>query len=291
MLAIVMVTSVACTQMGNNRRIGLRNDGRAVKGVESSIARDGEVKNVRVVADNTNVRTGCSSNTPVLQTTDRNTVFDVVSKVADWYAIRLSNNKIGFVPGNKVKPIVVENKKPGTTPGTAGTLPGGAAGTSPETGPQTTPGGQMNTQNPKPQIPDTGKANSTGLTTDEKEMLSLINEARAQNNVSPLSADIELTKVARIKAQDMIDNNYFSHNSPTYGSPFDMMKQFGIQYVKAGENIAGNQTVQKAHNALMNSPGHRKNILSPDYTHIGLGIRKGGSYGNMFSQMFISKPK
>jgi uncharacterized YkwD family protein len=102
---------------------------------------------------------------------------------------------------------------------------------------------------------------------------------------------MELTKIARIKSQDMINNNYFSHNSPKYGSPFDMMKAFGINYVHAGENIAGNQTVQAAHTALMNSPGHRKNILSTDYTHIGIGIQKGGQYGNMFTQDFISKPK
>ena len=70
-----------------------------------------------------------------------------------------------------------------------------------------------------------------------------------------------------------------------------MLKSFGINYVQAGENIAGNQTVPKAHDALMNSPGHRKNILSTEYTHIGIGIQKGGQYGNMFTQQFISKPK
>jgi uncharacterized protein YkwD len=89
----------------------------------------------------------------------------------------------------------------------------------------------------------------------------------------------------------MIDNNYFSHNSPTYGSPFDMMKSFNINYVQGGENIAGNRDVPAAHEALMNSPGHRKNILSPDFTHIGIGIQGGGQYGNMFTQMFISKPQ
>lgn len=70
-----------------------------------------------------------------------------------------------------------------------------------------------------------------------------------------------------------------------------MMKSFGIEFVKAGENIAGNQTVQKAHDSLMNSPGHRQNILSPDYTHIGIGIKKGSSYGNIFTQEFVSKPQ
>lgn len=122
-------------------------------------------------------------------------------------------------------------------------------------------------------------------------MVQLVNKARAENNLPALKVDTELANVARIKSQDMIDNNYFSHNSPTYGSPFDMMKDFGINYVQAGENIAGNQDVQKAHDALMNSPGHRKNILSPDFTHIGIGIRKGGQYGNMYTQMFISKPQ
>lgn len=129
------------------------------------------------------------------------------------------------------------------------------------------------------------------LTTEEQEMLNLINEARAQNNAPPLKVDIQVTTVARIKAQDMIDNNYFSHYSPKYGSPFDMLKSFGINYVQAGENIAGNSDVQSAHTSLMNSPGHRKNILNPNYTHIGLGIKNGGSYGNMFSQMFVTKPE
>jgi uncharacterized YkwD family protein len=125
----------------------------------------------------------------------------------------------------------------------------------------------------------------------EQQMITLVNQARSQNNLPALQVDMQVTNVARVKAQDMIDNNYFSHNSPKYGSPFDMMKSFGVHYVKAGENIAGNQTVQNAHNALMNSPGHRENILSPDYTHIGIGIKQGGQYGNMFSQMFVSKPK
>ena len=98
-----------------------------------------------------------------------------------------------------------------------------------------------------------------------------------------------MTNVARVKAQDMIDNKYFSHNSPKYGCPFDMMKSFGIKYIKAGENIAGNQSVQNAFNALMNSPGHRRNILDPGFTNIGIGIKSGGPYGNMFSQMFVGK--
>ena len=171
---------------------------------------------------------------------------------------------------------------------------GGKGGTPTAPAIPTTPstqngGAGTNTQpvTPKPEK----DANNNALTADEQQMFDLVNQARAQNNVAPLAIDMEVTKVARIKSQDMIDNNYFSHNSPTYGSPFDMLKSFGIKYVAAGENIACNRSVQAAHDALMNSPGHRKNILNPDYTHIGIGIKDGGPYGKMFTQQFISKPK
>lgn len=127
------------------------------------------------------------------------------------------------------------------------------------------------------------------LTSQEQEMLRLVNEERAKNNVKPLIVDYELTKVARIKSQDMVENNYFSHYSPTYGSPFDMMKKFGIKYTTAGENIAANSTVRRAHDSLMGSSGHRKNILNPNFTHIGIGIKKGGASGYIFTQMFIGK--
>ncbi|WHH60883.1 CAP domain-containing protein [Petroclostridium sp. X23] len=301
-LIVLLLFTVSCAQ-------------KAVKGVESSVAKEGDIKRVKVTAERAEVRTGCSNDTPVIQTSDKNSTLDVVNKVEDWYAVKLPNKQIGFIPQNQCTPVVVEDNKTGATPATPGTTPGttvgttpgrtngttpgttpGTTGTTPKTTPKTTPGTTTGTtpgttQGTTPQIPDNTKNNSTTLTSQEQEMLRLVNEARSQNGVAPLTIDMELTNVARIKSQDMIDNNYFSHNSPTYGSPFDMMKDFGIEYVRAGENIAGNQTVQKAHEALMNSPGHRKNILSPDFTHIGLGIKSGGSYGNMFTQMFISKPK
>jgi len=127
------------------------------------------------------------------------------------------------------------------------------------------------------------------LSAAEQQMVTLVNQARLKNHVPALKVDMQLTKVARIKAQDMISNKYFSHISPKYGSPFDMMKSFGIKYRTAGENIAGNSNIKAAETSLMNSPGHRKNILNPGYTYIGIGIKSGGPYGNMISQMFISK--
>ncbi|MEW9700238.1 CAP domain-containing protein [Paenibacillus sp. SI8] len=137
---------------------------------------------------------------------------------------------------------------------------------------------------PKPQVPSV-----PSLTPEEQRMIDLVNSARAAAGLPPLTVDLTLTKTARLKSQDMVDNNYFSHDSPTYGSPFDMMKRFGISYSAAGENIACNQNVEAAHQALMNSPGHKANILSKDYTHIGIGIVDGGSCGKMFTQQFIGK--
>ncbi len=243
-----------------------------VKSVQSSLSQIGDIKKVKVTTDAANVRTGCSNDAPVAQASNKNDTFDVINKVSNWYAVKLPDNKVGFIPNDQCKPVVAEDKKANVAPEALGATPGATqGGTTPNT-------------------PDT-KTNSSSLTDAEQEMLKLINTARAQNNVAPLKIDMEVTNVARIKSQDMIDNNYFSHYSPTYGSPFDMMKNFGIDYVQAGENIAGNQNVQNAHNGLMNSPGHRKNILNPDFTHIGIGIKKGSNYGNIFTQMFVSKPK
>ena len=120
----------------------------------------------------------------------------------------------------------------------------------------------------------------------EAEVIRLVNEQRTKNGLKPLKANWELSRIARYKSQDMADNNYFSHTSPTYGSPFQMMKQFGITYRSAGENIAqGYSTPQAVVNAWMNSPGHRANILNASYTQIGVGYV---SQGNHWTQMFIS---
>ncbi|NLT94162.1 MAG: hypothetical protein GXW85_01280 [Clostridia bacterium] len=121
----------------------------------------------------------------------------------------------------------------------------------------------------------------------EQKMLEMINEERSEVGLAPLKMDNKLVQLARLKSQDMIEKNYFSHTSPTYGDPFQMMKDFGVEYWMAGENLAGNPSLTGAHESLMNSPGHRANILKPEFTHVGIGIVKGGRYGMMFTQMFI----
>lgn len=127
----------------------------------------------------------------------------------------------------------------------------------------------------------------SAVTGYEQEVVRLVNEIRQKNGLKTLTFDWELARVARYKSQDMKDNRYFSHNSPVYGTPYQMMKSFGISYRSAGENIAkGYSTPQAVVNAWMNSPGHRANILNSGYTRIGVGYVAGGNY---WTQMFISK--
>lgn len=119
----------------------------------------------------------------------------------------------------------------------------------------------------------------------EREVIRLVNEIRQQNGLKPLTENWELSRVARYKSQDMLDHRYFSHTSPTYGSPFQMLKAFGLSYRTAGENIAkGYSSPQAVVNGWMNSSGHRANILNASYTQIGVGYVAQGHY---WTQMFI----
>ena len=125
------------------------------------------------------------------------------------------------------------------------------------------------------------------VTDFEQEVIRLVNEIRAENGLKSLNYNWELARVARYKSQDMKDNGYFAHNSPVYGTPFQMIKNFGISFRSAGENIArGYASPQAVVNAWMNSSGHRANILNANYTHIGVGYVSGGNY---WTQMFIAK--
>ena len=125
----------------------------------------------------------------------------------------------------------------------------------------------------------------TNTSTYEQQVIDLINEIRIKNGLSPLTENTALSRCAKAKSQDMHDKRYFSHQSPTYGSPFDMMKQFGITYRTAGENIAmGQSTPQAVVNAWMNSEGHRANILNASFTQIGMGYVADGHY---WTQQFI----
>ncbi|MGE5530336.1 MAG: CAP domain-containing protein [Patescibacteria group bacterium] len=142
-------------------------------------------------------------------------------------------------------------------------------------------------QPPTPPTPPPSNPGTQALTADESYIYQQVNAERAKVGLAALQIDYRLVQTARAKSQDMIRHNYFSHQSPTLGSPFDQMRAAGITYRMAGENIAGNSSAAGAMQAWMNSPGHRANILNAGYTHIGIGVAVGGPYGKMLTQQFI----
>ena len=142
----------------------------------------------------------------------------------------------------------------------------------------------------KPDIPETPEqpddsGSVIGVLAYEQEVVRLVNVERASYGLPALSIRADLCQYARVKSQDMHDSGYFSHTSPNYGSPFDMMKSFGITYSHAGENIAmGYSTPEVVVSAWMNSEGHRANIFSASYTELGVGYVADGGY---WTQWFV----
>ncbi len=147
--------------------------------------------------------------------------------------------------------------------------------------------------NNKPESNKPDDNNNSGSTNEnfsayQKEVVDLVNIERSKAGLNPLTLDSSISNVATKKSQDMIDNNYFSHNSPTYGSPFDMLKKFGISYKTAGENIAmGQKTPKEVVNAWMNSEGHRKNIMNPNFSKIGVGVAQKSGGSIYWTQIFV----
>ena len=183
-----------------------------------------------------------------------------------------------YVNGVKFKLPLTPNcpnlpSKPNNTPSNPNTTP--------EQKPDSAPSNPSTTPEQKP---------STDFSSYQQQVLDLVNAERAKRGISALTLDSSLSSVATKKSQDMVNKNYFDHTSPTYGSPFDMMKQFGISYRTAGENIAkGQKTPQEVVAAWMNSEGHRKNILNPNFTNLGVGIAKDSNKTTYWTQMFIGK--
>lgn len=208
-----------------------------------------------VTASTLNVRQGPGTNFDVITRVNKNEYIRIFAKINDWYVIQTDNNYIGAVSAKYVKLIY---------PITASNSSSNSSGT-------------------------TNIQATSELTQDEKEVFDLINQKRTANGLATLKIDDEVQNIARIKAKDMVDNNYFSHTSPTYGSPFDMMKSFKISYNTAGENIAGNSENIGAVEAWMNSSGHRANILNSTYNYTGIGVVKSNKYGKIYVQMFIGK--
>lgn len=210
-----------------------------------------------VTATSLYVRNGPGTQYKIVTSVPKNTYIRIFAGIGDWYVVQVEGDYIGAVSKKYVKPIYPGSSKTNTNK-------------------NTTEGGGATTTN-------------TGMNSDELEVFNLINNQRTANGLSALKSDSELQRVARIKAQDMVNNGYFSHTSPTYGSPFDMMNSFKISYKTAGENIAGNSSNSAAVTAWMNSPGHKANILNGNFNYTGVGVVTGSKYGKIYVQMFIGK--
>lgn len=207
-----------------------------------------------VTATNLNVRSGPGTQYKVVTTVKNGEYIRVFAGVGDWYIVQVEGDYVGAVSKKYVKPIY----------------------------PNTNNSTNQNTNNNQTTTADT-------MTADEKEVFNLINQQRTNNGLQPLKVDNEVQRVAKIKAQDMVTNNYFSHESPVYGSPFDMLKNFKVSYTTAGENIAGNSSNNGAVNAWMNSSGHKANILNSSFNYTGIGVVSSPKYGKIYVQMFIGK--
>lgn len=218
---------------------------------------------ITLTADSTNVRQGAGSSFPSIGTIRSGQKIRALGKLDGWYIIKMPNSsRVGCIPAKYAVPS-----------GTGGTPSGGTNAAAP------TP---AQTQKP-------AKTGATTMSSDESRILQLVNAERQKAGASPLKANGEVAGLARTKSQDMVNNNYFSHQSPTYGSPFDMLKNGGVSYMYAGENIAINQTADGAFKAWMNSEGHRKNILNPNFTELGVGIAPKGNGSYVYTQLFIGK--
>lgn len=156
--------------------------------------------------------------------------------------------------------------------------------TSPTSPPSTPAAPPAPINQPAPQ--SSGQVGATSL---EMQMVDLINQVRAKNGLKPLNVNAKLMELARLKSQDMADNGYFDHKSPTYGYVFDMLGKAGVRFRGAGENIALAGSVTGAMNAFMNSPTHRANILMAGWTDVGVGIVPGARGTLVVTQIFIAK--
>lgn len=206
-----------------------------------------------VTATTLNVRSGPGTQYNIVTTVKKNEYIRVFAGVGDWYIVQVEGDYVGAVSKKYVKAIY---------PSSTGT------------------GGSTN---------NSESQTTSSMNSDEKEVFNLINTQRTNNGLSALKVDDEVQRVARIKAEDMISNNYFSHNSPIYGSPFDMLKSFKISYKTAGENIAANSSNSGAVTSWMNSSGHKANILNSSFNYTGIGVVSSSKYGKIFVQIFVGK--
>lgn len=214
-----------------------------------------------IVASDVNLREGTSLNHKVTGVLEKGTEVKILGKIDNWYAI--------YVPSKETVGVTDSKYVKTTAEKTAGS----------------------NAIAVSAKVAASAGDNILDVIIDkaEQEVLDILNSKRKDAGLEPLLLDASLQKVADIKVNDMVTNKYFDHKSPTYGSPFDLMRRSGVAFKSAGENIAGNKTGTAAANAWMSNENHKVNILNGDYKYVGIGVANDERYGRIFVVEFVEK--
>lgn len=218
----------------------------------------------RVTANRLNVRRGPGIKYETVGILSKDAYIRVFAKIGNWYVIQTENNLIGAVSSEYIDPCYdkdLSNLNIDTSNGSSN---------------------QAQETNSEPIVEST-------LSVEEEEFFNKINNLRIKNNLPTLQIDDTVQNVARLKAQDLAENNYFSHTSDKYGTPFEMLSTSGVNYKTASENIAGNNSIDGAINSWMNSDSHKNNILSTDFNYTGVAVVHSNTYGKILVQFFIGK--
>jgi len=215
----------------------------------------------QVIASDVNLREGTSLDHKVIGTLDKGTEVKILGKLGNWYAIYVPSKDIVGVSDYKFFKATTETVAINDSTSISAKVAAAAKGFLP----------------------------APSIEKDQQTMLDLLNSERKAAGLDPLTLDSSLQKVAGIKAKDMATNEYFEHKSPTYGSPFDLMRRSGVTFKSAGENISGNTSSVAAVEAWMANENHKANILNDNFKHVGIGITNDEKYGKLFVTEFIEK--
>ncbi len=240
-----------------------------------------------ITANEVNLRTGPATTFDIICKLKKGQKVTVMGKFGDWYAVYTGGTgNVGAVSSHYLK--LDKSKSTSTKQVITPDKSTGTSSKNNKTGTKSTASNKTHTTSSSNiSTKSTVVQEVKDITKDEQALLDLVNKAREKEGLKPLEFDAELVKIARLKAKDMKDNNYFSHTSKYYGTPFDMMKKYGVKFTTAGENIAGNQSVEKVVKAWLKENGN--NIYNDKFAYTGIGIADSPTYGKLFVQLFIKK--
>lgn len=217
-------------------------------------------REVEVTALKLNLRTGPGLDYPIVGSVEKGQKLEVIGTIDKWYIVILPDSSIGVISYQFVKVTKLGSKSY-----------------------------DILTAQENEGSDDSSGSTETALESDAEKLFDLMNKARVENKLAPFTWDETLNRIAEIKAKDMSDNNYFDHNSPSYGTPFAMLKQMDIFFLSASENIARNNSVENAHLELMSSVHHRVNVLNSRFNKAGVGICDSKEWGKIIVQIFIEE--